>query len=75
MNEIEKPCLICGADPAVRACFIPDNPSLYGAPRGKTRLFPYSLCQRCMERPDKASVVEKIIWSEFGQGGCGIGTA
>jgi hypothetical protein len=62
---MEKSCLICGGDPICEAVFFPKDPQAWGAPARKHRAFRYRLCEQCFVRPDKASVVERIIISEI----------
>ena len=58
-------CLVCGAHPNVIGIFVPDNPSMWGAPEGKTRLVRYCLCQRCNQKKDTPDNVEKILMAEL----------
>ena len=61
-------CLVCGAHPAVIGIFTPNEPLLWGAPAGKTRLVRYCLCKKCKGRPQTPETVEKIIKSELAGG-------
>jgi len=61
-------CLVCGAPPAVIGIFTPDNPELYGAPAGKTRLIRYCLCEKCRTQPDTPARAEKIMLAELAGG-------
>jgi hypothetical protein len=56
-----SPCLLCGGSPDSAALFIPDDPQKFGAPVGKVRFIPYSLCKHCRQDEGYADRVEKII--------------
>lgn len=62
-------CLVCGGTPSVVGVFVPDDPSRFGAPEGKSRVVKYILCQRCADDPTTPDRVEKIILSEMAGGG------
>ena len=62
-------CLLCGARRAVIGIFAPTIPEAWGAPKGKQRYFRYCLCSICFKSPDKAEMVEKVIWRMVSGGG------
>jgi len=53
-----KPCYICGDASCVVAYFKPYVPKSYGAPKGKQRLFFYSLCFKCFLNPSSQTQIE-----------------
>lgn len=74
IEEMIKPrlgdhCLVCGAHPNVIGIFTPNDPILWGAPQGKTRLIRYCLCKKCKGLPEAPDTVEKIIRAELAAGG------
>ena len=61
-----RPCLLCGAFPAVSAgIFVPDKPELWGGTPGKVRLQGYALCARCFALPERSMHVEARIMRDL----------
>ncbi len=63
------PCEICGALEGGGVMGIyepgPKGQKAVSAPPGKTRLFLYRLCARCLEKPKSAEIVEDHIHAQY----------
>lgn len=75
LQELKNPlpgdfCMVCGGKPEVIGLFVPEDPSSWGAPKGKTRIVRYCLCARCARAESTPDKVEKIFRAEL----AGIGS-
>jgi hypothetical protein len=62
-------CALCPNVAVYAALFVPKNEAVsrhLGAPKGKTRMISYGLCERCAALPDRNARVETYIFREMG---------
>tara|TARA_R110000868_G_scaffold385800_2_gene653832 strand:- start:915 stop:1184 length:270 start_codon:yes stop_codon:yes gene_type:complete len=59
----KKPCLLCGKKSDAVGIFFPDGEFAVkvGQPKGKTRVFVYSLCSRCKKKSDCSEKIDQHI--------------
>jgi hypothetical protein len=59
----KKPCLLCGKKSDAVGLFFPSGEFAVkvGQPKGKTRLFVYSLCSRCKKKSDCSEKIDQRI--------------
>jgi hypothetical protein len=60
-SQLPRSCTLCRQKPDGVGAFIPSTPGLWGAPRGKDRVFLYAMCNSCRALPDALVRVEGKI--------------
>jgi hypothetical protein len=60
-----QPCILCQAPPHVVVLYFPEDSTLLGAGEGKTRVVPYNLCNKCIQKQDASDIVEEMIHRDF----------
>ena len=60
-----NPCCICGGKSSIVGLYIPYNQHSVDASEGKTRMFLYTLCERCFNDDMSAPMVEYKVQKSF----------
>lgn len=60
-KQLPQYCILCGGEPAALGVFFPKHPEFWGGKKDTPRAIMYALCERCLERSNKAEAVERKI--------------
>jgi len=61
-----EPCILCGKRTKQIGLFFPNHSQAFGAPKGKTRVIVYALCEDHPINAETQEETEQRILSEYG---------